>query len=259
VGNLDGRVAVVTGGATGIGLATARRLAVGGAMVVIACRDVTRGEAAAEAIRAVGGQATFIATDVMDDSQVALLAKRAAGEDDVIDIWFNNAGVVGGIGPLGAFDDLAVGQLLDTNVKGVYSGMRYAAEHMRAGGMIINNASFVGTVTSAPGLIAYGATKAAVVSMTRAAALGLAGQGIDVVGIAPYVVATQITGRLSGFHGPAVTAASAAQLVRLAPSGKLSTPEQVAEVVTGLADRTLPYRSGDVLLIDAGPSVTLMR
>jgi len=77
-----------------------------------------------------------------------------------------------------------VRELLDTNIKGVYSGMRYAAEHMRAGGMIINNASFVGTVVPAPVAVAYGGTKAAVVSMTPAAALGLADQRIDVAAAA---------------------------------------------------------------------------
>jgi NAD(P)-dependent dehydrogenase (short-subunit alcohol dehydrogenase family) len=256
MGNLDNRVAVVTGGATGIGLASARRLAAEGATVVIASRDATRGEAAAEAIRASGGRATFIATDVTDDSQVATLAKRAAGGQDVIDIWFNNAGVAGRIGPLGAFDDLTVSQLLDTNVKGVYSGMRYAAEHMRDGGVIINNASFVGTVTLSPLAIGYGGTKAAVVSMSRAAAIALADQGIDVFAIAPYIVDTPMIDRLTDGQGLQARAAFAAQF---APSGKLTLPEQVAEVVAGLVNRTSPYRSGDVLLVDAGPSVTIMQ
>ncbi len=256
MGNLDNRVAVVTGGATGIGLATARRLAAAGATVVIASRNPSRGEAAAEAIRALGGRATFIMTDVTEDSQVAALAKQAAAEADGIGIWFNNAGVEGRLGPLGAFDDLTVRQLLDTNVKGVYSGMRYAAEHMHADGLIINTASFVGTVMSAPAAIAYGGTKAAVVSMTRAAALGLADQGIDVVAIAPWIIDTPMIDRLTGFHGPEARAAFAAQFN---PSGKLAPPEQVAEVVAGLADRTRPHRSGDVLLVDAGPSVTIMQ
>jgi len=247
---------VVTGGATGIGLATASRLAAAGATVVIASRNPSRGEAAAGAIRAVGGRATFIMTDVTEDSQVAALAKQAAAEGDGIGIWFSNAGVEGGIGPLGAFDDLTVRQLLDTNVKGVYSGMRYAAEHMPAGGLIINTASFAGTVMPVPAGIAYGGTKAAVVSMTRPAALGLADQGIDVVAIAPWNIDTPMIDRLTGFHGPEARAAFAAQFN---PSGKLAPPGQVAEAVAGLADRTRPYHSGDVLPVDAGPSVTIMQ
>jgi NAD(P)-dependent dehydrogenase (short-subunit alcohol dehydrogenase family) len=111
-------------------------------------------------IRGPGGQATFVRTDVTDDGQVAALAQRAAGERGVIDIWFNNAGIEGRIGGLGDFDDLTVRQLLDTNIKGVYSGIRYAVEHMRNGGVIINNASFVGTAMSVPRAIAYGGTKA---------------------------------------------------------------------------------------------------
>ena len=254
--NLDDRVAVVTGGATGIGLAAARLLAADGATVMIAGRDAARGEAAAEAIRASGGRATFIQTDVTDDSQVADLAKLAAAAGDGIDIWFNNAGMEGGLGSLGDFDDLTVRQLLDTNIKGVYSGMRHAAEHMRAGAVIINNASFVGTAIPVPVAVAYGATKAAVVSMTRAAALGLADQGIDVFAVAPWIVDTPMIDRLTGGQGRAARAAFAAQLN---PSGTLISPEHVAEVVARLAGRTLPYRSGDVLLIDTGPSVTLMQ
>jgi NAD(P)-dependent dehydrogenase (short-subunit alcohol dehydrogenase family) len=160
MGSFDDRVVVVTGGATGIGLASARRFAAEGATVVMAGRDVTRGEGAAEVIRGSGGRATFVATDLTDDGQVASLALRAAGERGVIDIWFNNAGVEGGVGRLGDFDDLTVRQLLDTNVKGVYSGMRYAIEHMGEGGLIINSASFVGTVMPVPVGIAYGAEPA---------------------------------------------------------------------------------------------------
>lgn len=256
MGSFNDRVVVVTGGATGIGLASARRFAAEGATVVIAGRDATRGEGVAEVIRGSDGRATFVTTDVTDDSQVAALAQQAAGKRGVIDVWFNNAGVEGEIGGLGDLDDLTVRHLLDTNVKGVYSGMRYAVEHMRAGGVIINNASFVGTLMQVPAAIAYGGTKAAVVSMTRAAALALVDQGIDVVGIAPWIVDTPMIDRLTGGQGPEARAGFAAQF---APSGKLTPREEVAEVVVGLAGRTASYRSGDVLVIDAGPSVTIMQ
>ena len=256
MGSFNDRVVVVTGGATGIGLASARRFATEGATVVIAGRDARRGEGVAEVIRGSDGRATFVTTDVTDDSQVAALAQQAAGKRGVIDVWFNNAGVEGEIGGLGDVDDLTVRHLLDTNVKGVYSGMRYAVEHMRAGGVIINNASFVGTLMQVPAAIAYGGTKAAVVSMTRAAALALVDQGIDVVGIAPWIVDTPMIDRLTGGQGPEARAGCAAPF---APSGELTPRKEVADVVVGLARRTASYRSGDVLVIDAGPSVTIMQ
>ncbi len=125
---------------------------------------------------------------------------------------------------------------------------------MRAGGMIINNASFVGTVMPVPVGVAYGGTKAAVVSMTPAAALGLADQGIDVVAIAPWIIDTPMIDRLTGFQGPQARAGFAAQFN---PGRKLATPDQVAEVVA-CGGPTSPYRSGDVFLVDAGPTVTVM-
>jgi NAD(P)-dependent dehydrogenase (short-subunit alcohol dehydrogenase family) len=256
MGMFDNRVVVVTGGATGIGLASARRFAAEGATVVMAGRDATRGEGAAQEIRASGGRVTFVRTDVTDDGHVAALAQRAASAQGVIDVWFNNAAIEGRIGRLGDFDDFMVRQLLDTNIKGVYSGMRYAAEHMRNGGVIINNASFVGTAMPVPIAIAYGGTKAAVVSMTRAAALEFADQGIDVVAVSPWIVDTPLVDRLTGGQGPQARASFAAQF---APSGKLTQPEEIADVVAGLAGRTVSYRSGDALLVDAGPSVTPMQ
>lgn len=256
MGRFEDRVVVVTGGGTGIGLAAARRFAADGAAVIMAGRDAERGESAARSIQAAGGRATFVRTDVTDDGAVEALAEQASGERGVIDAWFNNAGVEGGIGPLADFDDATVRQLLDTNVKGVYSGMRYAAAHMSEGGVIINSASFVGTTMPVPVAVPYGATKAAVVSMTRSAALALAEQGIDVFAIAAYIVDTPMVDRLTGGQGAEARAGFAAQF---APSGKLTSPEEVADVVVDLAARDSPHHSGDVLLIDAGPTVTLMQ
>jgi NAD(P)-dependent dehydrogenase (short-subunit alcohol dehydrogenase family) len=108
MGVLDDRVVVVTGGTSGIGLASARRLAADGATVVIAGRDATQGEDAAQAIRDSGGRATFVKTDVTDDGQVAALAQRAASQQGVINVWFNNAGIEGGIAELAGLDDHTV-------------------------------------------------------------------------------------------------------------------------------------------------------
>jgi NAD(P)-dependent dehydrogenase (short-subunit alcohol dehydrogenase family) len=255
MGSLDGKVAVITGGATGIGLAASRMLAGEGATVVIASRNAARGESVAAAIRDGGGRATSVPTDVTDDGQVAELAKHAAEERGVIDIWFNNAGMEAESGPLEAVGDEGMRDLLNTNVKGVYSGMRYAAAQMRENGLIINNASFVGWEVPVPVAIAYGGTKAAVIAMTRAAALSLADERIDVVAIAPWVIDTPMIDRITGHQGPQARAGLAALYN---PSGKLVPAEHTGEVVTALANRTSSFRSGDVLLVDHGPTVTTM-
>jgi NAD(P)-dependent dehydrogenase (short-subunit alcohol dehydrogenase family) len=252
MGSLDGKVVVVTGGATGIGLATARMLAADGATVMIASRDASRGKSVVQSIRESGGQAVSIPTDVTDDSQVAELARRAAEEHGVIDVWFNNAGISTKFGPFQTFEDTAVSEMLATNVKGVYSGMRYAAEHMRAGGMIINNASFVGVTKPSPNALAYGASKAAVISLTRGAAAALDGRDIDVIAIAAYIANTPMSEKMSA---PA-PATALAELHN--PSGKLIPVEHLAQVVVGFANRTSRFRTGDVFTVDYGPSVTTL-
>jgi NAD(P)-dependent dehydrogenase (short-subunit alcohol dehydrogenase family) len=261
VGRFDGEVAVITGGSSGIGLASAQALAAEGAHVFLAARDAERGASAAESIQAQAGQqgedgqrgqATFVQTDVTDDSQVARLASTAAGVSGRIDIWFNNAAYEGVVGPIGLSDDAIVQQLVDTNVKGVFSGMRYAAEHMPEGGVILNNASFVGVYIPIPVGVPYGGTKAAVISMSRAAALALQEQGIDVFAICPGIVDTPMLDRLTGGQGIEARRGFAAQM---APSGQLMTAAEVAGAVVDLCSRTSGYKSGDALLIDAGPTV----
>jgi NAD(P)-dependent dehydrogenase (short-subunit alcohol dehydrogenase family) len=254
MGRLQQQVAVITGGATGIGVATAQALAAEGADVVLAGRDAGRSEQAAADIRRAGGRARFIRTDVADDSQVASLAERAADERGRIGIWFNNAGVEGGIGPLTEFDDATVRTLLDTNVKGVYSGMRHALGHMTGGGVIVNTASFVGTKVPVPVAVAYGATKAAVVSMTRSAAAGLEDAGVRVFAICPWIVDTPMVDRLTG-GAPEDKAGFAAAF---APSGRLTPAAEIADVVLELCNGYRTARSGDALLIDAGRTVSAL-
>ncbi len=251
---MNGKTAVITGGATGIGLATARALASESARVVIAGRDAERGEQAAQALRSEGGDVSFVRTDVARDEDVAALAATAAGSG-TIDFWFNNAAIEGIAGPLEAVGDVVARELLDVNVKGVYSGMRHASRHMSAGGVIVNNASFVGVKAPVPIAVAYGGTKAAVVSMTRSAAVALDEQGISVFAICPYIVDTPMVDRLTGGAGPEARAGFAAQF---APSGELTPPEDVAKVVVDLASGAGGYPSGTVLLVDAGPTIATL-
>jgi NAD(P)-dependent dehydrogenase (short-subunit alcohol dehydrogenase family) len=213
-----------------------------------------RGEQAVNALRSEGANAAFVRTDVAHDDQVAALAATAAG-DGTIDIWFNNAGIEGVTGPIAVVGDEVVRELVAVNFKGVYSGIRHAANYMSAGGVIVNNASFVGTKAPVPIAVAYGGTKAAVVSMTRSAAVALGERGISVFGICPFIVDTPMVDRLTGGAGPEARAQFAAQF---APSGKLTSPEDVGKVVADLASGTGGYPTGSVLLIDAGPSVEIL-
>jgi NAD(P)-dependent dehydrogenase (short-subunit alcohol dehydrogenase family) len=164
MGRFDNKTAVITGGASGIGLATAELFAAEGATVVIAGRDAVKGAAA---VAALGGSTTFVQTDVGDDAQVAALAAAAAARTGTIDIWFSNAGYEGPIGAFDGWTDESITELLNTNVKGVLSGLRHASAHMKGSGVIVNTASFIGTTVPVPIAVAYGATKAAVISAGR--------------------------------------------------------------------------------------------
>lgn len=251
---MTGKTAVITGGTGGIGFAAAGCLAATGAKIVIAGRDAGRGKQAADALASQGADVSFVQTDVAQDDQVAALADTAAG-DGTIDIWFNNAGTEGAAGPIEAVSDETVRDLMAVNVKGVYSGIRHAARRMASGGVIVNTASFVGTVAPVPVAVAYGATKAAVVSMTRSAAVALGEQGITVYAICPYIVDTSMVDRLTGGAGPEARAGFAAQF---APSGKLTPPGDIGKVVADLAAGSEGYPTGTVLMVDAGPTVEVM-
>ena len=249
----NGKTAVITGGASGIGFATARRLVDEGASVVIAGRNEERGCTALSALLSIGADARFVRTDVADDAQVEALARSAAGDDGQIDIWFNNAGTEGTLGELEEVDDSVAAEVIDVNFKGVYSGMRHAARYMTSGGTIVNNASFVGTASPVPIAVAYGGTKAAVVSMTQAAAEGLAERNIDVFAVCPYIVDTPMVDRITGGKGLEARAEFAAGF---APSGLLTRPDEVAELVVDLCDGINEAASGAALLIDANSTVT---
>ena len=251
---LTGKTAVITGGTSGIGLAAASCLAAKGSKVVIAGRDAERGKQATSTLRSEGADVSFVQTDVAHDDQVAALAATAAG-DGTIDIWFNNAGIEGAAGPIEAVGDDVASDLMAVNFKGVYSGIRHAAKRMSPGSMIVNASPFVGTKTPVPIAVAYGGTRAAVVSMTRSAAIALGEEGISVFAICPFIVDTPMVDRLTGGTGPEARAQFAAQF---APSGKLTPPADVGKVVADLASGTGGYPTGTVFLIDAGPSVEIL-
>lgn len=246
---LQGRVAVVTGGSTGIGYASARRLAALGATVVIAGRNRPRGEAAAQSLVSCGYHAVFAPTDVGSESQVQALMETTARVYGGIDVVFNNAGTEGARSPLETFSNAMVDELVGTNLKGVFWGMKHAMPHLsaRRGGVIVNTASFVGTVTPLPQAVVYGATKAAIVSMTRAMAVAGAAEHVRIFAVCPWITETPMVDRLTGANAEAKR-----EMATMNPSGEIVDPADVATVVVDLCTGVLSFPSGEALLIDRG-------
>jgi NAD(P)-dependent dehydrogenase (short-subunit alcohol dehydrogenase family) len=253
VARFSGQTAVITGGSTGLGLGTARFLADAGATVVISGRNIERGEAAASQIRDAGGAARFVQCDVGDDAQVAHLIDEALAAGGSIDLFFANAGVEGPFGAIADWKDDEVAEVLATNIKGVLSGLRHATPHMPTGSLVVLNASFVGPLVPISVSIPYAATKSAVVTIGRGAAGALEDQGVRVVSVCPWIFDTPMVDRLTGGAGLEAREEFAAAWT---PSGHLGRPEEFAEVIADLWDGTLAAKSGDALLVDAGPTVT---
>ena len=246
------RTAVITGGTTGLGLATAKLLAVQGATVFVSGRTASRGEAAVASIRETGAEAYFVQGSVADDAHVAELAAVAGNHRGAIDIWFANAGVEGHVGDIADWEDAMLTEVLMTNVKGVLSGLKHASPLMPEGSLMVLNASFVGPVVALPNSIPYAASKSAVVTAGRGAAGALQPLGIKVATICPYIFHTPMVDRIAGDLGAAQLAAVAT------PSGQLGRPEEIAGVVADLWSGALAFESGDALLIDAGPTLATL-
>jgi NAD(P)-dependent dehydrogenase (short-subunit alcohol dehydrogenase family) len=235
--NLEGRCALVTGGASGIGKAIARALAAEGARVVIADRNGEAGEAAAAEI---GRGAWARRCDVSDEASVKDIIAEVIRIENRLDIMVNNAGIGAMPGPLVASDVADWDRVYAVNLRGVFLGIKHTASVMKEGGCIVNVASVAG-IGGSPMLGAYGATKAGVIQLTQTAALELAKQKIRVNAICPGWVET-----------PLVEGLDHQMLLRQIPLGRIGQPEEVAGLVVYLASDASSFVTGSIFRIDGG-------
>ena len=251
-GSFEGKVVLVTGASQGIGREAALGFARQGARLVLGNRNSEAGEATARLVRAAGGEARFVYTDVTQPDQVDALVQAALDSYGRLDCAFNNAGAVipGGGATLTHQHTLEQWQsTLDVNLTGVWLCMKAEIIAMLAGGggAIVNMSSIGGVVASRPGGAAYTAAKHAVVGLTKLAAVEYAGQGIRVNAVCPGPVRTAIWDDLLQRDPEAE-----ARVARRVPAGRMGTTGEVVNAVLWLCSDDASYVTGDALVIDGG-------
>lgn len=247
---LTGRTAIVTGGGTGIGRATALALASCGAHVVVAGRSEAPLLATAEAIHAIGGSAVHQIADVTRSEDIETLVAAALERSGTIDILFSNAGTEGAFEPFAEYPEDEFARVIAINLHGVFLGMRHVLPVMLAQGTgSIVNVGSLGSERGLPGSCAYTAAKHAVLGLTRTAAIEVAGSGVRVNAVLPGLIDTPMLREVaSGISGDPV--AGIAGMSAMSPQGRLGTPEEVAEVVCFLASDRASYVNGAAWAID---------
>ena len=249
MGLLEGRVALVTGGSAGIGLATAMAFAREGARVMIGSRDTERGEAAAASIRAAGSECHFLATDVSQAGQVDALVTACVSHFGRLDCAFNNA-ATGGPGKLCAdIEEDEFERTIAVNLRGVWLCMKHEIRQMQGqGGGAIVNMSSVDGLTGSPNGSDYSASKHGVDGLTRSAAIEYGRSGIRVNAICGGGFATDMLARgyghdlvwVENYRRPAI------------PLGRLGRPEECAEAAVWLCSDASSYVTGVCLAVDGG-------
>lgn len=243
---LDGRVALVTGGASGIGRATALRMAEEGARLVVADRDGEGAARTAAAIIQAGGEARAIAADVTDEAQVEAMVQAALDAFGRLDCAFNNAGVAPmEAQPLAEISAEEWARVLGVNLTGVFLCIKHEVRAMAAsgGGSIVNTSSIAGRI-ALPKAGAYVAAKHGVIGLTRVAALDHAADGIRVNAVCPGYVQTALASR-------GIERRREAILARV-PLHRIGTVEEIAEAVVWLCSDRASFVTGEALGVDGG-------
>lgn len=244
----QGKVALVTGGTSGIGRAAAVAYAREGAKVVVAGRRAAEGEETVKLIRAAGSEGLFVPTDVAQDAQVKNLVAQTVQRFGRLDFAFNNAGIEHEPTPFLEQTEETFNRVMDINVKGVWSSMRYEIPEIlkSGGGAIVNTSSALGVVAMANVEI-YVASKHAVIGLTKSAALEFGKQGIRINAVLPAVIETEMFHRFAG-----ESKEFRAAMTALHPIGRIGTSEEIADAVIWLSSKKSSFITGHSLLADGG-------
>ncbi|MBW8484100.1 SDR family NAD(P)-dependent oxidoreductase [Actinomadura parmotrematis] len=244
-GEFDGRVALVTGGASGIGLAVAKRLAAGGAKVVVADLALDGAELAVKELEAAGGTAAAVAMDVADPASAEAAVRSAVDAYGALHLAVNNAGIASPAAPVGETGVADWTRVIGVNLSGVFYSMRAELPEMvkAGGGAIVNVSSILGT-NGAPGAAPYVAAKHGVVGLTKTAALEYATRGVRVNAVGPGYIETPLLAQMDD--------EARAALVALHPQGRLGRAEEVAELIAFLLSDRASFIEGSYHLVDGG-------
>ncbi len=245
---LKNKVALVTGGTSGIGRATALALSAAGAKVVFSGRRDSEGEETAALIRDAGTECLFVRSDVSSEADVKTLVQQTIATYGKLDCAFNNAGIDPHTKPLHEQSVEDFDNLMSINVRGLFLCMKYEIQQMltQESGVIVNNSSMGGLIAF-PGLSPYIASKHAVMGLTRSAALDYAKQGIRINAVNPGLIATAMMDRLGGD--------STDDLTSTVPMGRMGQAAEVAQAVVFLCSDAASYITGQPLVIDGGYTV----
>jgi len=250
---LAGKAAIVTGAADGLGRATSRMMATKGARVLLVDIDEPRLAETEALIGDAGGEAAVFRADVSDEAQVRAYVAEALSRFGRIDAFFNNAGMLHAGVPIIEYPIDTFDRVIAVNLRGVFLGLRFVLPVMieQRAGSIINTGS-MGSAGGVPGSSAYNASKHGVIGLTKTAAIEVAPTGVRVNAVLPGNIRTKMTKMVVSADTRADDAEAERLAARLAPQGRMGTPEEIADAVCFLASDAATHITGIELPVDGG-------